>query len=127
MKKIGLITTNKVFAQSLAAAIKSNSELGLDPFLLLNMHQASLDAEVLKIDVALVDVTDSASKEAESILFFCKKLRKAAPHCRLLLLVSQEDKAGRNLAIDAMKNRVADDFVFYDTSLEYLFAKLAAF
>jgi len=30
------------------------------------------------------------------------------------------------MAIDAIKNKTADDFVFYDTSLDYLFAKLAA-
>ena len=31
------------------------------------------------------------------------------------------------MAIDAIKSRAADDFVFYDTSLEYLFAKLETF
>lgn len=127
MKKIGFITTNKVLAQSLAAAVKSNPKLGFDPFLLLNPHQASLDAEVLEIDVAVIDVIDGASKKAEPILSFCEKLRVTLPACRLLLLVSQDDKSGQKMAIDAMKSKVADDFVFYDTSLEYLFAKLAAF
>ena len=31
------------------------------------------------------------------------------------------------MAIGTIKSSAADDFVFYDTSLEYLFAKLAAF
>lgn len=127
MKNIGLITTNKVLAQSLAAAIKSNADLRFEPFLLLNPHQASLDVEVLKIDAAVVDVIEGASKETEMTLSFCKELRNAVPHCRLLLLVSQGDKAGQKMAIDAIRNQVADDFVFYDTSLAYLFAKLAAF
>lgn len=127
MKKIGFITTNKVLAQSLAAAIRNAPGLGLEPFLLLDPHQAPLDAEVLEIDVAVVDVTGGAAKETERALAICKQLRGAAPGCRLLLLASQRDKTGRTAAIAAMKNKVADDFVFYDTSLEYLFAKLAAF
>lgn len=127
MKKIGFITTNKVLAQSLAAAVKNNPDLRLEPFLLLNYHQATLDAEVLRIDIAVVDVMDVTSKETETALSICKKLRQTVPGCRLFLLVSQDNKKGRKMAVNAIKSRAADDFVFYDTSLEYLFAKLAAF
>lgn len=127
MKRIGFITTNKVLAQSLAASMNNNPELGFEPFLLLNPHQTSLDAEVLKIDVAVIDMIDNAKKETGTILSLCKKLRDAVPTCCLLLFVSQDDRNGRKMAINAMKSKVADDFVFYDTSLDYLFAKLSAF
>lgn len=127
MKKIGFITRNKMLAQSLAASVKSQPELDFEPFMLLDSQQATLDAEILKIDIAVVDVIDGASDETETALSFCKIIRRAIPSCRLLLLVSQDDKVGRKMAIDAMKTKTADDFVFYDTSLEYLFAKLAAF
>lgn len=127
MKNIGFITTNTMLAQSLATMVKNHSDLSLEPFLLLDPHQATLDAEVLKIDIAVVDVIDGVSDKAETALSFCKVVRQAIPACRLLLLVSQDDKLGRNMAINAMKNKDADDFVFYDTSLDYLFAKLAAF
>lgn len=127
MKRIGFVTTNKVLAQSLAAAVRSRPDLGLEPFLLLDPHQAVLDAEMLEIVTAVVDVIDGGSAENEKVLSFCKGLRASIPECRLLLLVSQDDGAGRTMAINAMKSKVADDFVFYDTSLEYLFAKLAAF
>lgn len=56
VKKIGFITTNKVLAQSLAAAVRSNPDLRLEPFLLLNPHQATLDADLAGIDIAVVDV-----------------------------------------------------------------------
>lgn len=127
MKKLGFVTTNKVLAQSLAAAVKSNAALGLEPFLLLNPQQAPLDAEVLKLDIAIVDVMDTMVEEPEAVLCLCERLREALPHCRLLLLVSQDDKAGKKMAVNAVKRKAADDFVFYDTSLEYLFAKLTAF
>lgn len=127
MKKIGFITTNKVFAQSLAAAVANNPDLEFAPFLLLSPRQAALDAEVLQIDIAVVDVVDGAANAAETTLAFCEGLRRAVPGCHLLLLVSQEDRLGRGMAIGAMKRNIVDDFVFYDTTLQYLFAKLSAF
>ena len=122
MKRIGFITTNKVLAQSLAAAVKNNPALGFEPFLLLDPRQAALDAELLRIDAALVDV-GAVAGDTEA---FCEALRRAAPGCRLLLLVPQGGATGRGTAIRAVKSRAADDFVFCDTSLDYLFAKLAS-
>lgn len=127
MKKIGFVTTNKVLAQSLAAAMRNSPQLGFAPFLLLNPRQAALDAEVFSIDIAVVDVIDGSAKEPEAALSLYEQLRGAVVGCRILLLVSQENRAGQEMAIRAMKSGVADDFVFYDTSLEYLFAKIAAF
>ncbi|MDL2224595.1 hypothetical protein LJC20_00080 [Eubacteriales bacterium OttesenSCG-928-M02] len=127
MKRIGFITTNKMLAQSLAAATKNWPQLEFEPFLLLDPGQAILDAVVLKIDIAVVDVIDGTAKETETTLSFCKKLKEAVADCRLLLLVSQDDEVGRNMAIGAIKSNLVDDFVFYDTSLAYLFAKFSAF
>ena len=118
MKKIGFITTNKVFAQSLAAAIHSRPDWGIEPHLLLKPRQAVLEAEVLALDAVVIDAADAAPDET---MAFCRALRQSAG-CRLLLLVP---KKGRRMAIEAVKSQAADDFVFYDTSLEYLFAKLA--
>lgn len=124
MKKIALITTNKVLAQSLAAAVRQDPALMLEPVLLLNHPQATLDAEVLKIDIALVDVTEGTPEEAETALGICQRLRQTLPACRLLALVCQN---GRNMVLGAMKSKMIDDFVCYDTSLACLLAKLAAF
>ncbi|HZK44593.1 MAG TPA: hypothetical protein VFC73_09970 [Syntrophomonadaceae bacterium] len=127
MKKVALITTNKILAQSLAVAIKAMPDLGFEPFLLLNSNQALLDAEILEIDVALIDVMDKGTEQKETLLSFCAALHKRLPVCHLLLLVSQDDLVRREIATEAKKNGIVDDFVFYDASLKYLFAKLAAF
>lgn len=126
MKKIGLITTNKVLAQSLAKATQMQPEWPLDFYLLLNLEQASLDVEVLRIEVALIDVMSGDVAERSAVIAFCENLRQVVPSCRLLLLVSQDDKAGCKMAIEAVKSHRVDDFVFYDASLEYLMAKLSA-
>ena len=117
MKKIGFVTTNKVLAQSLAAMVRSHPDWGFEPFLLLNSTQIALDATILKLDIAVIDVADTALEASP------ETLRRAVPDCRLLLLVP---KASRKMAIKAIKSKTADDFVFYDSSLDYMFAKLAA-
>ena len=126
MKKIGLITMNKVLAQSLATQIHNNPDLRFEPCLLNNPEQALLDAEILNIDLAVIEMTSGSPVDNEAVLSFCKKLRQTIPGCRLLLFVVQGDTASRNTAIHAMQNKIVDDFVFYDESLQYLLAKLGA-
>lgn len=127
MKKVALITTNKILAQSLDAAIKAMPDLKFEFFLFLNSNQALLDAEILEIDVALIDVMDSDTEKKETPLSFCERFHKSLPNCNILLLLSQDDKANQKMATEAKKNKIIDDFVFYDSSLKYLFAKLTAF
>lgn len=126
MKKIGLLT-NKVLAQSLSSVIRSKPDLALEPYALLNPEQALLDARIWQLDIAVVALERKPEKGAEAIAAFCRALRDTLPQCRILLLVSQDDKAAHDMAIGVIKNRLADDYVFYDSSLDYLFAKLAAF
>lgn len=127
MRKIALITTNKIFAQSLEAAVNATPELKIHFFLLLNPQQALLDAEIFEIDVALIDMMNSDGAKKENPLLFCEKLHASLPECHLLLLVSQEDMTNRKIAIQAKEKGMVEDFVFYDASLKYLFAKFNAF
>jgi len=126
MKKIGFITRNKLLAQSLAFLIKSNPDLPFEPFVLRNLSQAATDAEVLGINVAVIESFAGSSTEAEKVLALCADLRQASPDCQILLLVPQDYKEGRDLAMRAVKSGFLDDYVFLDTSLDYLVAKLLA-
>ena len=127
MKKVALITTNKIFAQSLAVAIRAMPVSKFEFFMLLDANQAIIDAEVFEIDIALIDMMDRETDEKETLLSFCQSFHKKLPDSHLLLLVSQEDIARREIATQAKKKGIVDDFVFYDASLKYLFAKLSAF
>ena len=127
MKNLGLITKNKVLAQSLASLIKNNPDLEFNPFTLLNFRQAALDAEVLKIDVAVIEMLEGTSRETGITLSLCEELRQVAPDCMILLLIPQDNKEGRDMAMTATKRKAADDYVFLDSSLDYLLAKLLAF
>lgn len=129
MKKIALITTNKILAESLNSAIKTIPNLKFELTLLLNSSQALLDAQILEIDVALIDMSfmNYNLSGIEMELSFYEKLNKSLPNCHLLLLVSQGDKANRKIATEAKRKKIVDDYVFYDSSLKYLIAKLKSF
>jgi DNA-binding NarL/FixJ family response regulator len=86
-----------------------------------------LDAEIFAVDVALIDVRGSGIQKKETSLSFCEQLHQRLPDCHLLLLVSQEDRVSRKMAAEAKQRKIVEDFVFYDASLQYLFAKLSAF
>ncbi len=127
MKKVALITTNKILAQSLAAAIRAMLNFNFEFFMLLDANQALIDAEIFEIDIALIDLMDRGTQEKDRLLSFCESLHKRLPDCHLLLLVPQEDLVRREIATQAKKKEIVDDFVFYDASLKYLFAKLSSF
>ena len=126
MKKIALITKNKILAQGIDAAIKAMPDLECELFLLLNSHQALLDAEIFEIDVALIDVMDCNAEVKGAPMSFCQVFHENFPNCHLLLLLSQDDNECRKMATEAKKKKIIEDFVFYDASLKYLFAKLSA-
>lgn len=115
-----------MFAQGLAAAVRNKPELNLEPILMLNPGQIILDADVSCIDVAVIDVRNMHSTDKETGCSVCKLLRQALPDCRVLLLVSQDHTFERHMAIEAIRSGMVDDFVFHDTSLDYLLAKLSA-
>ena len=132
MKKVALITTNKILAQSFDSAIQCMENLDFELILLLNSRQALLDAEILEIDVALIDIgfidaIDNKLPEKGAALSFCERLHKRLPNCHLLLLFSQDDWVNRKMATQAKESKIIDDFVFYDASLKYLLAKLSAY
>ena len=126
MKKIGFIMTNKVLAQSLITIMKNYPELEVEPFMFLNPRQAPVDVEVSKIDVAILDVGKEVLDESGAVSPFCETLRASLPDCRILLFVSQDDERARAAAVAAIREKTADDFLFYDSSLDYLFAKVLA-
>jgi len=126
MRKIMLVSEHRIFAQSLAAAMKTRSELCFEPYLLSNMGQAALDAEVLRADVVIMDISDARDKSCGYFIALCNKLREVLPACRLILLLPHDDGKCRQMAIDAAQNSMIDDFIYNNASLDYFFAKIEA-
>ena len=121
MKTVLFISSNKVLGQGLSAAIHAKPELDFLWAAQLHYPQAVVGIDIFHADVVILDIADQA--DMEQAVDICRSIRQNEQDIKILLLVRQEQAVVRKVAVDA-KN--ADDFVFYDSSLTYLLAKLAA-
>ena len=81
--------------------------------------------DIFNADVVILDIVDQA--DMERAVELCRSLRRDEQAVRILLLVRPEQAVVRKVAVETKNAGLADDFVFYDSSLSYLLAKLAAF
>lgn len=72
----------------------------------------------------LIEATESGHYDTAHCLTLCKRLRKQAPGCKLLLMCPEQNEHNINLAIGAKGGKLIDDFVFYDVTIDYLVSKL---
>ena len=78
-------------------------------------------------DVALVEIPESGTwKSAEKCLAICDAIRKQLPNCKQVILCNENDTDSYNAVIQAIQENRLDDFLFYDSSIHYLFSKLEA-
>ena len=124
MKTVLFISSNKMLGQGLSAAIPSRSESDFRWAAQLNYPQANVGIAVFRADVVILDIVDQT--EMEQAVKICQSLRQDQRSTKILLLVRPEQAVVRKLAVDAKNAGMADDFVFYDSSLTYLLAKLEA-
>ena len=106
MKTVLFISSNKMLGQGLSAAFQSKPELDF-------------------LWAVILDIADQA--DMEQAVEICRSIRRNEQDVKILLLVRPEQAVVRKIAVDTKNAGLADDFVFYDSSLTYLLAKLAAF
>ena len=124
MKTILFISTNKILGQGISAAILTKPEIGFKWAAQLNYSQAVVGADIFHADMVIVDVVDQMDMEYAADI--CQSLRENNRAVKILLLVRPEQPIVRRKSVDAQKAGLIDNFVFYDSSLTYLLAKLEA-
>lgn len=124
MKSILFISANKILGQGLLEAILSKPELGFQWTAQLNYSQAIIGAEIFQTDVVMLDVVDQT--DMEYAFKISEALRQCNEAIKILLLVRPEQDIVRRNSVNAKNKGLIDNFVFYDSSLAYLLAKLAA-
>ena len=124
MKRVLFISSNKMLGQGLSAAIQAKPELHFLWAAQLTYPQAVVGVGVYHADVVILDVVDQADMEQAAAV--CRSIRQDEPKRKVLLLVRPEQATVRKMAVDTKNIGLADDFVFYDSSLTYLLAKLEA-
>lgn len=125
MKTVLFISSNKMLGQGLSASFQSKPELDFLWAAQLNYSQAVVGIDIFHADVVILDIADQA--DMEQAVGICQPLRQVEQDLKILLLVRPEQSAVCSRVIDAKNAGLIDDFVFYDSSLAYLLAKLAAF
>ena len=90
----------------------------------LHYSQAVVGVDIFHADVIILDIVDQ--EEMEQAVKICQSIRLDEQSVKILLLVRPEPAAVRKRAVDTKSAGLADDFVFYDSSLTYLLAKLEA-
>jgi DNA-binding NarL/FixJ family response regulator len=122
-KKVLLIMHRKMLSDVLIEQAKNDLcfELRVDQ----NYALAVSTATSYTPGVVVVEIPESGSfRSAEKCLSICDAIRKQVPGCKRVLLCSESDADSCRAAIQAkMENRI-DDFLYYDTSVNYLFSKL---
>ena len=124
MKTVLFISSNKMLGQGLSAAIQSKSELDFLWAAQLNYPQAIVGIDIFHADVVILDVVDQV--DMDLAVEICRSIRRDEQDVKILLLVRPEQAVVRKVAVDTKNAGLADDFVFYDSSLTYLLAKLEA-
>ena len=124
MKTVLFISSNKMLGQGLSAAIQSKPELDFLWAAQLNYPQAVVGVDIFHADVVILDIVDLA--DMEQAVGICQSIRRGEQGVKILLLVRPERAVVRKVAVDTKTADLADDFVFYDSSLTYLLAKLEA-
>ena len=92
-----------------------------------NYSTATLTAESLFPDITVVEIPESGPwNSPERCFAICDTIRRQFPNCKQVILCNEDDTASYNAVIKAKQEKRIDDFLFYDSSVRYLFSKLEA-
>ena len=125
MQTTVLIMRRRSIAQGLAQKLRD------DPNIHLVFEPSYLRAQAVvrsrAANAALIEVAESGGHHRISdCLALCARLREEAPGCKLLLMCPERDEAVVARAVEAKRTGRIDDFVFYDSTIDYLASKLLA-
>ena len=113
---VALIMKRKVLAQSLMRLTRE--EKGIQMYFQPDYGCGA--------SCALIEVAESGEYDVAYCLALCAWLKKETPACKLLLLCPENDEECISEVVTAKRAGKIDDFIFYDTSLEYLISKLCS-
>ena len=113
----------RILAQSLYDSLQVNK-----PELVVRLEhqydQAVNAASRQQPDVVMVEIRENRVSPGEDPYEICSEIRKALPNCKIMLMCPEGSIRNRRRTIAAMQAGDIDDYVFYDTSIDYFISKL---
>ena len=124
-KKVLLVMKRKMLSNALIKQASADSRFELMEA--RDYATATLTAESCLPEIAVVEIPESGLwKSAEKCLAVCDSIRNQCPNCKQVILCNEDDVDSYSAAIQAKQENRIDDFLFYDSSVHYLFSKLEA-
>ena len=122
MQTVVLVMQRKFVAEEIIRKARANSGAR---FIHVRNYDDALETIIgNNAAVALIETPQSGDYDVSRCLDICASLRKKAPQCKLFLSCPDEDRPCIERVIDAQRNMQIDDFLFYDTTTDYLISKL---
>jgi len=124
-RTVVLVIWRKSIAQGLAHRLRGDQEIHLifEP----SHSLAHAAIRFRAADAALIEVAESGEHHGiADCLSLCARLREEAPQCKLLLMCPERNQGDVSRTVEAKRMGHIDDFVFYDSSIDYVASKLLA-
>ena len=124
-KKIALLVLcRRVIAELLIEHIESNTQI--KAYGVYSFHEVRDMAHIIQPIVALVEIPERHDDPILEAFNVCDGIQEESPGCKIMLMCPEQDKKSVAACEDAKRNGKIDDYLFYETSKEYLTSKLAA-
>ena len=122
MKQVLLVMYRKMLSDALIQHVSGSAQFSF--YAESNYRCALLSAEIVQPAIAVVEIPESGEWTAERCLALCDCIRRSLPDCRMVALCPEENESICLQVIAAKKAGRLDDFLYYDTSINYLLSKL---
>ena len=123
-KIVMLVLCRRVIADLLIKAVGKQSDL--EVFGVYDYQNAGNEAMLRHPYIALVEIPEKHGFPALDTLAICNEIRKESPGCKIVLLCPEHDRESVEICIDVKKRGEIEDFLFYDSSMDYMASKLKA-
>ncbi|MDL2224587.1 hypothetical protein LJC20_00040 [Eubacteriales bacterium OttesenSCG-928-M02] len=122
MQTIILVMQRRPVAQGIIHHLESNQDIRL--LLEPDHNHAQWMICSHSADIALIEVAEAGVYDTARCLELCTLLREEAPTCKLLLMCPEQNAQSVSQAVEAKRQKRIDDFIFYDSTMDYLASKL---
>ena len=124
MKKeiVMLVLCRKVIAKLFIEHIQNNTQM--EAFGVYEFNKVKNMALVHQPILALVEIPEQHGNPAGDALDVCEDIKDACPNCKIMLMCPEQDKQSVDACVEAKRKGKIEDYIFYDTTPEYLASKL---
>jgi response regulator RpfG family c-di-GMP phosphodiesterase len=119
-----LVLCRKVIAKLLIEHITSNTRV--EAIGVYEFDKAGKMAQIHQPVLALVEVPERHGEPVLDAFDVCKDIKEVCPDCKIMLMCPEQDARSVDACADAKRNNRIEDYIFYESSLEYLTSKLKA-